>query len=43
MRSPADVSAIAALLRSGSAEGGLSPHWVALGADLQASQDQLAA
>lgn len=43
MRSPADVSAIAALLRSGRAEGGLSPHWVALGADLQESQDQLVA
>ena len=39
MSGPADVSAIAALLRSGGAEGGLLPHWVALGADLQASQD----
>ena len=43
MSAPADVSAIATLLRSGGAEGGLLPHWVALGADLQASQDQLVA
>ena len=43
MSGPADVSAITALLRSGGAEGGLLPHWVALGADLQASQDQLVA